>query len=180
MLNDLKYSAANTGEFEVLSHDETFKTMFCLIGQTKMCQKHGELHALHTFRGYTGCTIRVSAQRSTSKVCFSKAVKESFDNYLASKVKFVFSDAPCRIYQAAKSVFPSLLAVGEDPIHLPIRVEYCSSGKTTELSTRIRQLHLKFRAPSSNSVRFWQPYDSISSGILWPSKPQTENRTPAQ
>ena len=36
MIKNLKYSAANTGEFEVLSHDETFKTMFCLIGQTNM------------------------------------------------------------------------------------------------------------------------------------------------
>ena len=130
-LKELKYKAALAGEYQVISHDETFKTMFCLIGQSKMSQKSGELHALHTFRGFTGCTVGISPQRSVSEECFVKAVNSSFDNFLKSKVKFGFSDTPLRIFCAAKSVFKSLIAVGEDPIHLSIRLEYCSGGKIT-------------------------------------------------
>ena len=180
-IKNLKYKAAMAGEFEIISHDETFKTMFCLIGQTKMSQKQGELHALHTFRGFTGATIGVSAQRSTSHVCFTNAVNASFDSYLASKVKFIFSDAPTRIWQAAKLVFPSLTAIGEDPVHLPIRLEYCWGGKTTKASARVRQLHRKFRAPSpSSTVPFWQPDSALLPLTPWPSNPQADNRTPAQ
>ena len=177
----LKYRAATAGELEVISHDETFKTMFCLIGQSKMSQKHGAHHALHTFRGFTGCTLGLSAQRTTSSECFSKAAKATFDDHLTSKVKFIFSDAPKRIFRAAKLMFPSLIAVGEDPIHLPIRLEYCWSGKTTKLSTRVRQLHYKFRASSvSSSLRFWQPDVNISLPTPWPSNPQVDDRTPEQ
>ena len=122
---ELQRQAAKYGEYEVISHDETFKVLFSLIGQTKMSQKTGELHALHTFRGYTGCTIAVSPQRSTSESCFINAVESTFEPELSAKVKFMFSDCPTRIYRAARTVFKSLLAVGEDPIHLPIRLEYC-------------------------------------------------------
>ena len=121
----LKHNAAAAGEFEVVTHDETFKTLFCLIGQENMSQTAGEFHALHTFRGLTGLTIGVSAQRCTSSQCFINAVGASFDNYLADHVKFVFSDSPLRIINAARSVFKSLLAVGEDSLHLQIRLEYC-------------------------------------------------------
>ena len=59
-------------------------------------------------------------------ICVSKkAVGAIFDDYLASRVKFLFSDSPMRIIKAARSVFKSLLAVGEDAVHLPIRLEYC-------------------------------------------------------
>ena len=108
-----------------MSHDETFKSLFCLIGQEKMSQKIGEVHSLHTFRGFTGCTIGVSAQRSTSHECFTKAVKSVFDDELASRVKFIYSDCPERIFQPAQELFKSLVAIGEDPLHLSFRVEYC-------------------------------------------------------
>ena len=124
-VRDLKHKAAASGELEVISHDETFKTLFSLIGQDNMSQAANELHALHTFRGFTGCVIGISAQRSTSALCFKKAVGAIFDDYLASCVKFIFSDSPMRIIKAARSVFKSLLAVGEDAVHLPIRLEYC-------------------------------------------------------
>ena len=95
-LSELKYKAADAGELEVVSHDETFKVMFSLIGQEKMSQSPGELHALHTFRGFAGCTFGVSAQRSSSKQCFKNAVGESFDQHFADKVKFVFQ---IRLYE---------------------------------------------------------------------------------
>ena len=123
--NELKRQAASAGEYEVISHQETFKLLFSLIGQKKMSQRDGEYHSLYTFRGFTGCTLGVSPQRSTSEKCFIKAVQETFNTALAAKVKFIFSDSPTRIYHAARIVFKSLLAVGEDAINLPIRLEYC-------------------------------------------------------
>ena len=55
-----------------------------------MTQKYGEFHALHTFRGYnTGLTIGIPAQRSTSHSCFEKAVKDTFDSHLDSKILIV-------------------------------------------------------------------------------------------
>ena len=151
----LKVKAAANGEYGVVSHDETFKTLFCIIGQKKMSQNKGEFHALHTFRGFTGLTIGMSAQRSTSKDCFVSAVSDTFDQNLASKVYFLFSDAPTRIYNAARSVFKSLIAIGEDPMHLVFRLEYCLGGKRIGPSLRVMELHRKFRVASSSSVPFY-------------------------
>ena len=143
-VKELRYKAADRGEYLVVTHDETYKTLFALIGQKKMAQAGGELHALHTFRGFSGCTLGISPQRSTSQVCFKSAVYNSFDFYLSSKVRFLFSDSPLRVIGGARACFSSLLAVGEDPIHLAIRVEYCLGGKVSGPSLRIRQLHNKF------------------------------------
>ena len=122
-VNLLKRKAAAAGECTVISHDETYKTLFCLIGQEKMKQSSGELHALHTYRGFTGCVLGVSAQRSSSVDCFKAAFEACFDGYMAAKVRFLFSDSPLRIIKAAREVFGSLLAIGEDPLHLPFRLE---------------------------------------------------------
>ena len=176
-LRELKYKAAESGEFEIITHDETFKVLFNLIGQEKMTQNYEELHALHTFRGYTGLTIGISAQRSTSHSCFVKAVKDAFDSPLASRVKFLYSDAPLRIYKAARKEFKSLLAVGEDPIHLPIRLEYCSNGKVLKPSVRVRQLHRKFSFASPSIDRFWQPDDVIHHTDAWPHNSSKDLRT---
>ena len=157
---DLKYNAALAGEFTVISHDETFKTLFSLIGQNKMAQATGELHALHTFRGYTGCTFGVSAQRSTGHQCFRAAVDDIFDKHLAGYLKFIFSDSRIRIIKVARTIFKELLAVGEDPIHLPIRLEYCWGEATTKASARVRQLHWKFNIPTLTIEPFWQPEDT--------------------
>ena len=85
-IKELRYKAADAGEYLVVTHDETFKTLFALIGQKKMAQAKGEFHALHTFRGFTGCTLGISPQRSTSGECFKNAVHDVFDTYLACYV----------------------------------------------------------------------------------------------
>ena len=176
----LKSKAAAAGELEVVTHDETFKVLFSLLGQKAMSQTSGELHALHTFRGFTGCTIGVSAQRSTSAKCFTAAVNATFDQHLAAQVKFIFSDAPTRIIKAARSSFPNLLAVGEDPIHLPIRLEYCWGERTTDASARVRQLHRKFQVPTSTVVPFWQPEDHIANPRRWPDVQTVDTRDMAE
>ena len=176
----LKHKAAAAGEFEVISHDETFKSLFSIIGQEKMSQRSGELHALHTFRGFTGCVIGVSAQRSTSAFCFTAAVSACFDDKLTTQVKFLYSDSPLRINKAAKSVFPSLLAIGEDPIHLPIRLEYCWGEFVNKPSARVRQLHRKFCVPLPTYEQFWQPEDDNNKSVLWPTDSVADSRSSAQ
>ena len=44
-VNHLKHKAAVAGECTVISHDETYKTLFCLIGQEKMRQKVPNMYA---------------------------------------------------------------------------------------------------------------------------------------
>ena len=144
-----------------------------------MAQTTGELHALHTFRGYTGCTFGVSAQRSTGHQCFRAAVDDIFDKHLAGYVKFIFSDSPIRIIKVARTIFKELLAVGEDPIHLPIRLEYCWGEATTKASARVRQLHWKFNIPTLTIEPFWQPEDTMENAILWPDQSPLDARTAA-
>ena len=43
--------ATASGEWKVLQHDATFKVLFTVIGQGKMAQKEGEVHAAHTLLG---------------------------------------------------------------------------------------------------------------------------------
>ena len=179
-LNSLKCKAAAAGELEVITHDETFKTLFAIIGQKKMSQKHGEIHALHTFRGFTGCTLGVSAQRSTSSECFRAAAAATFEDKLAEKVKFIFSDCPSRIYHVATKIFKSLIAVGEDAIHLPIRLEYCWGEKKTKASVRVRQLHRKFGCPTITKEPFWSPESDNTMVAVWPDNPTEDNRTDDQ
>ena len=156
-VRSLKLKAAAAGELDVITHDETFKTLFALIGQKKMSQAEGEVHALHTFRGFTGCTLGVSAQRSTSGNCFRAAVEATFVNNLADNVKFIFSDCPSRIYKVASETFKSLVALGEDALHLAIRLERCWGDNKTKPSVRVRQLHRKFNVPTLSIEPFWHP-----------------------
>ena len=89
-LKELQYKNAAAGEYTVVTHDETFKTLFALIGQKKMSQSPGELHALHIFRGFTGCTLGISTQRSTSTLCFETAVRDIFDNFVLQSAIYFF------------------------------------------------------------------------------------------
>ena len=84
------------------------------------------------------------------------AVRDTFDIELASKVRFLFSDAPDRIVKAAEKVFDSLLAVGEDPLHLVFRLEHCWGGKRLLPSQRVLELHRKFREPCHSSAPFYK------------------------
>ena len=83
-IHELKSKAAEAGEFMVISHDETFKSLFAVIGQRKMTQAPAEVYAVHTVRGFTGFTLGLSLQRSTSEVCFTDAVHATVDDRLAA------------------------------------------------------------------------------------------------
>ena len=145
-----------------------------------MSQGINELHALHTFRGFNGCTIGISAQRSVSHACFKKAAHETFGKDLTSKVFFLFSDAPGRVSKAARSVFKSLVALGEDSMHLVFRLESCWGGKRLEPSQRVLQLHKKFSFACSPATYFYTHRSTLLSSVEWPSNPILDTRTPEQ
>ena len=46
--------AVARGEFIALTHDASYKFLFSVLGQQKMSQKQGEIHAGHTLMGLTG------------------------------------------------------------------------------------------------------------------------------
>ncbi|CAJ1383870.1 unnamed protein product [Effrenium voratum] len=69
---ELLAQATRKGEWEVISHDATFKTLFAIIGQDKMAQREGELHALHTIVGKTGAVPGMSMQATEGRACFKR------------------------------------------------------------------------------------------------------------
>ena len=85
-----------------------------------------------------------------------------------------------QIYKAARKEFKSLLAVDEDPINLPIRLEYCSNGKLLKPSVRVRQLHRKFNFASPSIERFYQPDEVIHQRNAWPHNSNKDLRTDIQ
>ena len=50
----------------------------------------------------------------------------------------------------------------------------------TEASTRVRQLHTKFRAPTSQPENFWQPDGNIQISAALPQSIALDTRTPLQ
>ena len=63
-------------------------------------------------------------------------------------------------------MFKCITAVGEDPIHLPIRLEYCWGGKISKTSKRVRELHRKLLVGTVNHDRFWQPEDKNDTAAI--------------
>ncbi len=127
-------------EFVALSHDATFKAAFGLIGQRKMDQKDG-YHALHTFCGATGCCFGFSPQLKESPECTEAAAMKLLPKEALCQVKYFFSDAPS---EAVREWLPNLVGVAEDPLHLVFRCEYCTGGRRTALTGKLRQLQSKF------------------------------------
>jgi hypothetical protein len=68
--------ATDHGEWEIVSHDATFKSLFSIIGQIKMAQRADEAHALHGFLGKSGALPGLSIQPKESAACFKDWVPE--------------------------------------------------------------------------------------------------------
>ncbi|CAK9005878.1 unnamed protein product [Durusdinium trenchii] len=62
------------GEWQILSHDATFKALFSVIGQRKMALAPGEGHALHSLLGLSGALAGLSLQHAEGPKCFADAV----------------------------------------------------------------------------------------------------------
>lgn len=143
--------ATRAREWVVMSHDATYQTLFTIIGQECMAQKPGESHALHSFVGRTGCVPGFSLQHTEDKACFRGAVSQVLPAEARASCKFVFSDSPTTV-QAAGDALPNLVGVGEDGLHLVLRIEACTGEKRTAMSAHVLRLQLKFRQPLEGSL----------------------------
>ena len=63
----LLQQAQTHGEWEIVSHDATFKVLFSIIGQEPMAQREDEYHAFHTIAGKTGTVPGAVALPSEGK-----------------------------------------------------------------------------------------------------------------
>ena len=161
-------AARPVSEWVVLSHDATFQLLFKVIGQKKMQQGEGGFHALHTFVGRSGAVPGLSLQRCEGSEAFRCAVQEVLPEDARRTVRFVFSDSPGSIL-GAESVLPSLEAVGEDALHLVLRVEECFGERRCALSAELLRVQQKFRCPVGC------PFEGVAGRpcagkVAWPNK----------
>ena len=138
------------GEWKVLAHDATFKSLFSILGQEKMQQKEGEFHALHSILGRSGALPGLCLQRTEGAACFRDAILQVLPETARATTQWVFSDTPESIGKAG-DIFPVLQGVAEDPLHLTLRVEEFFGERRTELSRCILQIQAKFNLPHTNS-----------------------------
>ena len=103
-------TATSMGEWEVLTHDATYKPLFSLIGQRKMAQDEGGSHALHTFLGKSGAFPGSSLQRTEGEQCFRDASSDVLPESARATTRYVFTDAPASI-RATDDFYPNLECV---------------------------------------------------------------------
>ncbi len=139
------------GEWKILSHDATFKSMFSIIGQEKMAQKEGEQHALHSVLGMTGALAGLSMQRTEGPKCFQQACEDILPLEARNTTLWVFTDTPDTV-NLARSCFANLEGVAEDPLHLVLRVEACFGEKRTQLSSELLRIQKKFHVAAEGRI----------------------------
>ena len=140
-LHDLKRRATCRGEWVAVSHDATFKFLFSVIGQEKMAQKPGGLHAAHNFVGVTGACPGFSAQRTEGKEAFNAALNDLFTDDMRSQVRLLYSDSP---NEGFLELLPNAVGCAEDSFHLVIRCQSCTGGKRTACTQKILMIQNKF------------------------------------
>ena len=160
--------ATQHGEWQVLSHDATFKSLFSIIGQVPMSQKPNEAHALHSILGKSGALPGLSAQASEGLACFERACKAILPPEARSTTEWIFSDSPAAI-DHVRELFPNLQGMAEDGLHLALRVEACFGEKRTALSREIIALQRKFMVPASGRIHRGELPAAGEEG-KWPAK----------
>lgn len=143
------------GEWTVLSHDATFKSLFAVLGQEKMAQKQGELHTVHSILGKSGALPGLAALHTEGKACFQQACVTLLPQAARNTTQWIFSDTPHSVLNAAlenQELFPNLLGVAEDPLHFVFRVEACFAERRTPLSRMCLRIQKKFSAPCPGAV----------------------------
>ena len=142
----LLQKAQTHGDWEIVSHDATFKVLFSIIGKEPMAQREDEYRALHTTAGKTGAVPGAVALPSEGKQHVRTSIEEILPEPCRATILWVFSGNPSTML-GCTDVFPNLKLVAEDPLHLALRIEHCFSRKRVALSRLPLDLHRKFRAP---------------------------------
>lgn len=104
------------GEWVVVGHDATYKSLFSIIGQDKMAQVPDEDHAVHSFLGKSGALAGLSVQHTEGAACFKRASCEVLPPEARATTQWIFSDSPESV-EGCYDVFPNLKAVAEDIVH---------------------------------------------------------------
>jgi len=173
----LMAEAVARGEFTALTHDASYKFLFSVVGQEKMAQQSGEIHAGHTLMGLTGACPGFSLQSTEGEDCFGAAVEDRLSPAAVQQVRLLYSDAPS---EGMLDYLPNCLGAAEDRIHLVIRAEYCTGGKRTACSRALLKLQSKFAVPLGvpeetllSEIYHGRPLPTIS----WESTPTPPART---
>lgn len=156
------------GEWEVITHDATFKSLMSCVGQEKMAQAPGEHHALHSFLGKSGAIPGLSAQADESRDSFATASTAVLPLSARSTTKWMFSDAPDHV-ELPSLVFPNLAGVGEDTLHFPFRLEKCNGEHVWPCSRRLRQIQQKFTVPVACGI-YQGEFPADADVAVWPKR----------
>lgn len=147
---ELLDTATARGEFEILSHDVTYKVLLSIVGQEAMAQVPGESHGLHTFIGKTGMMPGGSLQHTEDGPCFKAAATEVLTNAARATTKVLFSDSPSTLEGNTDEILPNLLGIVEDGLHLVIRMEACFGEHRVAVTREALALQSKFKVPTTS------------------------------
>ena len=92
----------------------------------------------------------------------------------------LFSDAPGRISKAARSVFKSLVALGEDPMHLIFSSGILLGRKTFNTISAYFRITFKIQCCLPLVNIFYTYRSNLQSSVEWPRNPLPDTRTPEQ
>ena len=187
-LNLMVKNASQMGEWSVLAHDGTYKAVMSVLGK----KPHGsakdarcvrgtavesgaeDFNVLHTIRGRTGAVPGIVPMRGESATECLMAIETVLPLSARETTVFLFSDSPDHFSPksqvargAVRRVLPNLLGVGEDPVHLPLRIESCSGAQRTELSRSLLNLHRKFFTGQSVDGRMYWGEDAGRGAAQW-------------
>ena len=154
-------------DFEVLTHDGTYKVTLGIIGQPghgirvrtedgppgntdrarRAAEAKGDQHVVQTLRTKDGCSRGVAGSFSESAELVWAFVKEPLGGNAESlsQVRLLFSDSAEKLDTARFfSLMPDLLRVAAGPLHRALEVEGFYGQAKSNLSVALRALHAKF------------------------------------
>ena len=101
-----------------------------------------------------------SPQRTEDEESFRRAINDLVPAACRKQVKFLYSDSPAKYME---KLFPNLVGVAEDFLHLVFRVEYCFGGKRNKMTREILELQRKLLNPpngNENALYYGSPLKS--------------------
>ena len=146
---------ASIGDFEVITHDGTYKIAMGLIGQpghgVAIRRKKGgppkdEIHVVQTLRTRSGCAVGAMGTFSEGSAFVRSFLKTSLANGGAlSQVRLVLTGPRGKLDIASTfALLPQLVCVAADPIHRSLEVETFFGKSRSAVSAALRKLHREF------------------------------------
>ena len=137
------------------------RACFQYWGRTRWHRKQGKSTQCIPSWAKSGALPGLCAAHTEGKTCFRNASETLLPPDARQTTRWIFSDTPKTILAAAADLYPSLIGVAEDPIHLVFRVEACFGERRTPCSRLCLHIQKKFTIPAPGSI-----YDGESSHEL--------------